>query len=251
MESMKLELSPDIFKTLVQSISLVDDVTFMVTPERVFLQEQDPGKVSMVEVDFPKTVFKKYIVPEKKIFKVSMDRLKRIAKQVKQNDTVTILLDEQENILKVIIHGKYIRTHTVALQPADDFEPKQLNLPVLARIKMIPETLREIIKSLKKEDYVIFRAEMKRFIIETRNFGGEITSVEIQNEEDNGIILEYTVPEPCTATYPISYLSDMVNVPASDIVTIYFATDMPLKLSYLLEGGGRINYYLAPRRGET
>ncbi|RLF23390.1 MAG: DNA polymerase sliding clamp, partial [Thermoprotei archaeon] len=48
--------------------------------------------------------------------------------------------------------------------------------------------------------------------------------------------------------YSLDYLSDMMKAyQLSDILTIEYATNKPLALTFDLPGGGRLTFYLAPR----
>ncbi|HDN73522.1 MAG TPA: hypothetical protein ENG16_00680 [Archaeoglobus sp.] len=244
---MRLQFSDvNTFKSLTNALSLIDEGTFVATPEKLYLSEMDPAKVAMVEVDLPKTVFEVFEVSEQQVFRVSIDRLKKIARKAKSNDTVTWILDTAENCLKVVLEGNYTKRFTVSLMEAEYVEPRSPNIPVIARIKLTPSTLREIINAIKDDaEYVILKADLSKLVFEGHGFSDGVL-VELRKDDD--VVLEFTVPEPCSAIYPVSFLEDMVKVSVSDIVSILFATDTPLKLSYLINGGGRINYFLAPKR---
>ncbi|MEM3616171.1 MAG: DNA polymerase III sliding clamp, partial [Candidatus Methanomethylicia archaeon] len=61
-------------------------------------------------------------------------------------------------------------------------------------------------------------------------------------------LIELNVKEPSSSTYSLNYLEDLVKTSkASEILTLEFSNDMPMKLSFELPNNGRITYYLAPR----
>jgi proliferating cell nuclear antigen len=55
--------------------------------------------------------------------------------------------------------------------------------------------------------------------------------------------------EPSKSTFPLSYLSEIVKAAAatSDIVTLEFSTDMPVRLNFKQTYDGTLVYFLAPR----
>ena len=62
-------------------------------------------------------------------------------------------------------------------------------------------------------------------------------------------MLEVGVKERSKTTLSLSYLSDIVKAaaPTSDIATLEFSTDMPLRLDFEQHRDGKLVYYLAPR----
>jgi proliferating cell nuclear antigen len=61
--------------------------------------------------------------------------------------------------------------------------------------------------------------------------------------------MEIDVKEPAEAIYGIDFLDKIVSKAhrVSDIVTLRFATNMPLELTFDVAGGGTLKYLLAPR----
>jgi len=55
--------------------------------------------------------------------------------------------------------------------------------------------------------------------------------------------------ESSRATFSLSYLSEIVKaaVATSDIATLEFSTDMPIKLDFKQPKEGKLTFYLAPR----
>ena len=84
-----------------------------------------------------------------------------------------------------------------------------------------------------------------KFILQSK---GELGSVIIEAEKGSEDILGLEVKEPSKATFSLNYLSDMIKSASSvsDIVTVSFSTDMPVKLDFELPQQGKLQYYLAP-----
>ena len=235
------------FVSIIKALALIDEGTFIANNEKVVLVEMDPAKVAMVNLDLPNEVFDRYKCDQKTVFRIDIDELRKIAKRIKSDDTVTMLLDEKENRLRIQLQGKVSRTFSISLQEVEEVEPKTPQVPFKVHIKLLPEIIKNSIMDAKIiSDFVEFVADKERFIIQAESNIGEV-KVEIRNDDET--VLEYKVEQESKAIYPLNYLEDMLGaVPTADVLAISFSTDMPLRMEYLIPGNGRIVYYLAPRR---
>ncbi|MCD6513926.1 MAG: DNA polymerase sliding clamp [Candidatus Odinarchaeota archaeon] len=238
---------PKLFATIIKALAIIDEGTFVATPEKLYLSEMDPAKVAMVEIELPNSVFDKYICEEKTLFKVDLDEFRKVARRAKSGDIVELFLDDKENVLKVRFIGKVTRTFSIALQETEEVEARKPNIPFKVNIKLLPDVIKSAVQDAKiVGEYVEMKATSTLFTIRSSSNIGEIV-VEINKDDET--VLEYVVEEDSRAVYPLNYLEDMIAaVAAADVLTINFATDMPLKMEYLIPGGGKITYYLAPKR---
>ena len=78
---------------------------------------------------------------------------------------------------------------------------------------------------------------------------GDIMGADIELQKGSDALLSLEVKEPCKATYPLSYLSDIVKAASatSEVVDLEFSTDMPVRLDFKQPYDGSLIYYLAPR----
>jgi proliferating cell nuclear antigen len=61
--------------------------------------------------------------------------------------------------------------------------------------------------------------------------------------------LEIETKEPSKATYSLSYLSEIIKTAAasSEIATLEFSNDMPIRIDFQQPKEGKLTFYLAPR----
>lgn len=236
-----------LFVSIIRALSLVDEGTFIVTPEKIYFAEMDPAKVAMVELELPNSVFEKFNCDTKTFFKVSIDDLKKISKRVRSDDIIELILDEKENRFLIKLVSRISRTFSVALHETDATEQKKPQIPFKTNIKLVPEVIKNAVMDAKVVgDYIEIKATSEKLVFESASNVGE---VKVEILRDGETVLEYNIEEESRAVYPLSYLEDMIAAaPAADIVSISFSTNMPLKLDFLIPGGGRVTYYLAPRR---
>ena len=71
----------------------------------------------------------------------------------------------------------------------------------------------------------------------------------IELKKGSDTLLNLEVKEPSKATFSLSYLSEIVKAASatSDVATLEFSSDMPIKLNFEQEKEGKLTYYLAPR----
>jgi len=71
----------------------------------------------------------------------------------------------------------------------------------------------------------------------------------IELKKGSDALLDIEASEPSKATYSLSYLSEIVKSASttSDIATLEFSTDMPIRLDFQQPREGKLVFYLAPR----
>jgi proliferating cell nuclear antigen len=62
-------------------------------------------------------------------------------------------------------------------------------------------------------------------------------------------LLDLEAKEPSKATFSLSYLSEIIKAASatSDIATLEFSTDMPVRIDFQQIKEGKLTFFLAPR----
>src|SRR2546422_408226 len=78
---------------------------------------------------------------------------------------------------------------------------------------------------------------------------GELSSAIIEMDKGSDAILELDAKEVCRATYNLNYLGEIIRAGsgASEVTSLEFSTNMPIKVEFEMPQQGRLLYYLAPR----
>ncbi len=78
---------------------------------------------------------------------------------------------------------------------------------------------------------------------------GDLMGAIIELKSGGDALLGLEAKEESKSTYSLSYLSEIVKAAAamSEIVTVEFSTDMPIKLDFKQQREGKLTFYLAPR----
>ncbi|MCD6445314.1 proliferating cell nuclear antigen (pcna) [Candidatus Bathyarchaeota archaeon] len=237
-----------VLKDMITAISiLVDEVTFKIETEGLKLRAMDPSRVAMVDFEWPKTVFEEYICTEPTKMCINISELLKLLKRAGKNEAVELSLDEKTGKLQVRITGKYTRNFTMPTLEATEEEVPTPKLTLNVRAKATTEGLKQAIEDAQLvSDHVRIEADPEKLIF---NASGELMGATIELKKGSDALLDLEVKEPSKATFSLNYLSEIIKAASatSDIATIEFSTDMPIKLDFQQATEGKLVFYLAPR----
>lgn len=241
---MKLTLAdPKYLKESVSIISeLVAEGTFKVTPDAVELIAMDPANVAMVVFRLMGSAFTEYQIDKTEYLGVSLSNFKQVLKRANPNDS--IVLEVEENQLKVTLKGNSTRTFHLPLIDVESKDQKIPDLKFSATITTNSSVLNEAIEDAGiVGESVSFIADSKRFVVSA---SGDLNKANI--DIDAGDDTKITASDKVKAKYSIEYLKKMIaGSKLSDKVRIDFAKDYPLRLEYLEKDKVQLVFILAPR----
>ncbi|MEM2102325.1 MAG: proliferating cell nuclear antigen (pcna) [Candidatus Bathyarchaeia archaeon] len=235
-------------RDMITSISiLVDEATYDITPDGMKLRAMDPSRVAMVDFEWPKTVFDEYVcdVPTKMCLNVT--ELLKLLKRAGKDEAVELALDEKTGRLQVSISGKYTRTFNMPTLEAAEEEVPTPKLAFNAKIKATTQGLREAIEDAALvSDHVRIEADPEKLVLHAT---GDLMGANIELKKGSDALLDLEVKETVKATFSLSYLNEIIKTAAatSEIATLEFSTDMPIKLDFQQPKEGKLTFYLAPR----
>ena len=241
-----------LLRNIIDAIAvLVDEGTFKATKEGLTLSEMDPGKVGMIQINIPASIFDEYECEPETAFRLDITELKKTIGRAKPTDQITLSLKENENRFLIQLLGKGKRSFTLAPRDVGEVRSKAPQIPFKASIRLISDALREAVKDVELfSENIILAADKKEFKISGEGNLGEVEVVFKADDEET--ILSYELEEDARASYAINYLGDMVKISgAAQTVIARYATNMPLELEFELLDAGEgayIKYLLAPRR---
>jgi len=232
---------------LVSISTLIDEGTFNTSPEGIKLRSMDPSRVAMVDFTMQKTVFDEYISDKNEKICINLGELLKLLKRARRDENLEILLDEETGQLIVRIRGKYTRTFRM---PTLEVTEEEIPIPKVtfnAKVTLTADGLRQSLEDVALvSDHVRMETDGEKFIMSAK---GEIMGATIELKKGSEALLSLEIKEPSRATYPLSYLSDIVKAASatSDVVALEFSTDMPIRLDFKQPYDGTLVYYLAPR----
>jgi proliferating cell nuclear antigen len=233
----KLKVSDaKLLRDMVTAISiLVDEATFKIDPEGLKLRAMDPSRVAMIDFEWPKTIFEEYLCEASSKICINISELLKLLKRAGKDEAVELSLDEKTGRLQITITGKYSRN---------------FNMPTLeAAEEEVPTTqgLSQAIEDAQLvSDHVRIEADPEKLIL---NASGDLMGATITLQKGSDALLDLEVKENSKATFSLSYLSEIIKAASatSDIATLEFSTDMPIRIDFHQTKEGKLTFFLAPR----
>ena len=235
-------------KDMVTAISiLIDEATFNISPEAITLRAMDPSRVAMIDFQWPKAVFDEYTCTEPTKMCINISELLKLLRRTGRDETIELSLDEKTARLKLIIRGNYTRTFNMPTLEAMDEEVPTPKVTFKIKAKTTTQGLHQAIEDASLvSDHVRIEADKEKL---TLNATGDLMGANIELKKGSDALLDIQAEEPSKATFSLSYLTEIVKAASStsDLATIEFATDMPIRLDFQQPKEGKLTYYLAPR----
>jgi proliferating cell nuclear antigen len=237
-----------LLRDMITSISiLVDEATFKLDPEGMKLRAMDPSRVAMVDFEWPKTVFEEYQCDTPTKMCINITELLKLLKRAGKDEVLELSLDEKTGKLQVKISGKYSRNFTMPTLEASEEEVPTPKLSFNVKVKATTSGLSQAIEDAQLvSDHVKVEADTEKLVL---NASGDLMGAEISLLKGTDTILDLEAKEPSKATFSLSYLSEIIKAASatSDIGTLEFSSDMPIKLDFQQAKEGKLTFYLAPR----
>ncbi len=236
------------FRDMITSISiLVDEATFKLDPEGLKLRAMDPSRVAMIDFEWPKTAFEEYECTEPTKMCINITELLKLIKRSGKDETLELALDDKTGKLQVKISGKYTRNFTMPTLEASEEEVPTPKITFNVKIKATTDGLSQAIEDAQLvSDHVKVEADSEKVVF---NASGDLMGAIITLQKGSDALLELEAKEPQKATFSLSYLTEIIKAASqtSDIATLEFSSDMPIKLDFQQAKEGKLTFYLAPR----
>src|SRR5881296_607155 len=251
-----------LFRNLLGAISsLIEEADFTAGPDGIKLRSMDPSHIAMVDFEWPRTAFDSCESTANTKLRLSVSNLLKLLKRTRSEESIEVVFDDTNKKLNITLKDKIVRKFiTPTLEPSTEEVPTP-KVPFSARVKLTAASLRDIIDDAQAiSDNVKLEVEPDKFLIKAT---GELSSVAIEMDKGSDAILEIDLrPEtdpktgqpaatitPARATYNLNYLGEIIRAGsgASEVTSLEFSTNMPIKVEFEMPQQGRLLYYLAPR----
>lgn len=239
-----MEEAPALKDAIEAVVNLVEEGVFEVNEDGISLKAMDPSQISMVSFSMPKGMFSEYAPGEHKRIGVDIGRLSKVLARGSSGESVQLEADEGK--LSITFRGsKRKRVFRLPLLDLGEGLEKEPKIEYGNKIVMKADSIRDVLKDAKLvSSHITFVVGGDRLGVEIKGDDGEIKG---EFEKEGDAIKELAVSKEARATYPLSYLEDILKAAKSDTeVMLFLETDRPLKLEYAI-AGAEAKYYLAPR----
>ena len=229
---------------------LNDELTLNVDETGISVMGMDPSHVVMVEAKIKAELFEKFEMEDSAVKNITINILEfgkfldRIDKD--ESPKIQYSVEEAKIILLASKGGHSRRFSMPVLDPLDEEIPKpKIFFKSTSRI-LTKSMIRAIKDSNLVSEHVKFDMTHERLKVIAKGDMGSATN-EFVPESDE--LLQLKVEEDATATYTLSYLTDMFGAlgKLADVVSIELSTDMPMKIEAECSNPNlEVTLYLAP-----
>jgi proliferating cell nuclear antigen len=226
---------------------LVDEATFKIEPDGLKLRAMDPSRVAMIDFEWPKTIFEEYVCTEPTKICINISELLKLLKRASKDEAVELSLDDKTGKLVVKISGKYSRNFTMPTLEASEEEVPTPKITFNVKAKTTTQGLSQAIEDAQLvSDHVRIEADADKLLL---NATGDLMGASITLQKGSDTLLDLETKENSKATFSLSYLSEIIKAASatSDIATLEFSSDMPIRIDFQQTKEGKLTFFLAPR----
>jgi proliferating cell nuclear antigen len=252
----------EIWKSISSAImTIIDEALFDAGPQGITFRSMDPSHIALIDINWPSSAFEKYHCDSTIKFGVRIDEFSKIIKRANANDSIEIgvVLDNSSLNIKTTGGGGYLRNYKMRLiettgnrspLPQMTFDSKiVIGIATLDKILNDVGAISEKItidssSSSTNKKTVIFSGDSDR--------GEARVTMDVDDDNKSKVELleEITVKENSKSTYNIDFISKIIRAighQSSNLVTMEYSSNKPLRLEFLLSGVVKLQFYLAPR----
>ncbi|MFC1506677.1 proliferating cell nuclear antigen (pcna) [Thermoproteota archaeon] len=237
-----------IWKNLLTAIStLIEEADFNTSEDGLKLRSMDPSHVAMVDFEWSKEAFEEYVCDKPTNIRVNITTMLKLLRRSKSEESLEISYDEERKKVDLTLRGKILKKFTMPTLESVEEEVPTPKLSFNARVKLMSETLKEIVEDSETvSDNISFKAKEDKLFIKASS---ELSNVGMELSKTDGALLELDIKEDSDATFNLNYFGEMVKAGSatSEVATIEFSTNMPIRLEFEMSQQGKLMYYLAPR----
>ena len=239
-----MEEAPALKDAIEAIVNLVEEGVFEIGEEGVKLKAMDPSQISMISFVMPKKIFREYAAGEQRRIGLNISKFSKVLARGVSGESVEMGVEEGRLVL-TFKGGKKKRTFKLPLLDLGEGLEREPKIEYKNSVVITADALREVLKDAKLvSTHITLIADEKKFRVEIKGDDGEISE---EFEKDGVALKELRVGTPAKATYPLSYMEDMIKAAKAETeITIYLENDRPLKMEYAV-AGAEARYYLAPR----
>jgi len=253
----------ELWKSISSAImTVIDEALFDAGPQGITFRSMDPSHIALIDINWPSSAFEKYHCDSTIKFGVRIDEFSKIIKRANANDSIEIGVVLDNSSLNIKTQGDgYLRNYKMRLIESTGNTSPLPQMTFDSKIVIGIETLDKILSDVGaiSEKITIdsssgISTNKKTVIFSGDSDRGE-ARVTMDTNDDNKnkveLLDEITVKENSKSTYNIDFISKIIRAighQSSNLVTIEYSSNKPLRLEFLLLSGMvKLQFYLAPR----
>lgn len=229
---------------------IIGEGIFEISKDGISLVAADRAMVAVVDLNLEKDLFEEYKCGEKSEVGINIENLLQILKRAGGSEKLELELPEDGSKLIVRMFGESTREFSLPLLDISRREvPETQDLDFSGSVEIKSSLLKKGINDADVvSDVVIFKGTKESFVMSS---GGDSSSTEMEVKKDSEGLKKLESEEEIKSTYPLEYLKKMIKASKiSDVVSLKFGSDFPMKIEFSRPEKIRISFILAPRVSE-
>ena len=215
----------------------------------MLIRQADASGAFMVHLFLHKSVFRRYEVPDEKVYINPVPIRKRLKRLT---STLIANVDIQQDRMTIEMTGRYgKRRYGFGIMESKYAKPipPEPKVPLRVKVKMFSDALRDAVRDAKTilpTFDIEARKEPKRlavYALEKGTFNSSWTEF-----YENVGYMEMEIEEDARATYNCDFVSSITDKAGkfSNVLLLQFSQDMPMKLEYQLPFEGQLYFWVCP-----
>ena len=227
---------------------IIDEAQFKLTKNGIEMLASDRAVVAVVDLKIPSSLFKKYEIDKEETIGMNLQQFMDVLKRADKGDTVELSLVDKKFQIK--IKSDSTRRFVIPLLDlnADEMPPVD-KLAFAANMKLTTEVLDSGIEDAGLvADSVVFDVKPNSIIMRTE---ADNRIAELALDDSSKHLIKLDVDGSAKARYSLEYLKKIIKAKKiANNVTLAFSNDYPMKISYQVPKGIKLDFILAPRVDE-
>lgn len=236
------------FKNLINSLQvIVEEAVFNLSPDEISFRARNPSQVAVVNCVLPKSTFEDYTCDQPTKVCLSLSEISKFLKGTKGNEPLEISVEQNDFITLQVSreYRKVFNLSTLAIE--EEEEPSLPSLSFDAKLRIASPCFRQMVEDVAiMSDHIRMKASEDDL---TFDGAGDFGNIELTLVKGSENLLNFEVEKVSSASYSAKILMEIVKEASScsDVVSLEFSTNLPLKLDFELPQQGQLVYFLAPR----
>ena len=256
----------EIWKSISSAImTIIDEALFDATAEGITFRSMDPSHIALIDIQWPSSAFERYHCSSTIKFGVRIDEFSKMIKRIGTTESIELgIQDDSSLYIKTTAgEGRYLRNYKTRLIESTGSSSSPLpQINFDSKIVMGVVTLDKILNDIGIISEKITIDSISSNISNSNKtvvtFSGDsdigdarVTMYKNPDKSKDESIEEIEVRQNSKSTYNIDFISKIIRAIghelSSNLVTIEYSSNKPVRLEFVLSGVVKIQFYLAPR----
>ncbi|MEM0218323.1 MAG: DNA polymerase sliding clamp [Desulfurococcaceae archaeon] len=237
-----------VWKYSIVAISkIIEEANFKATSDGIKLRAMDPSAVVLVDFYIPSSAFYEYDISGDVVIGLNMEELAKMLRRARKGDELVLEVLPGGRI-GISLEGRGFRRFVLSSIELSYEEPPEISFEETFTGKILPKLFKDVIKELEPiSDTIEFYAppDEGKLILRAES---EIAEAQIELSSASGALIEYTSTSEAKSKYTLDYFVDIVAASqVAETLSLGFGVETPIRLTYELPLGGKLEFYVAPR----